>query len=106
MQTDTTSSAQLVAKAQDVAQILKNLAHPQRLLVLCRLSQGEANVGQLQELMGLEQAVVSHMLARLRGQGLVVADKRGQQVFYRLHDPRIAQVLETLTQLYCKEMPR
>lgn len=104
MPTDTTRPAELAVKAKDVAQILKNLAHPQRLLVLCRLSQGEANVRQLQELLQVEQAVMSQMLARLRAQELVRADKRGQQVFYRLADVRIAQVLETLTRLYCDEL--
>ena len=106
MPNNTVNPAQFAAKAEQVAQILKNLAHPQRLLVLCRLSRGEANVGQLQELLAREQAVVSHMLARLRRQGLVIGDKRGQQVFYRLADPCIARVLETLTDVYCGEMPR
>jgi ArsR family transcriptional regulator, virulence genes transcriptional regulator len=108
MPTDTTHAAphaaELAVKAKDVARMLKNLAHPQRLLVLCRLSQSEANVSQLQELLQVEQAVMSQMLARLRGQGLVIAEKRGQQVFYRLADARIAQVLATLTHLYCEDL--
>ncbi len=98
--------AQLAVKAREVADVLKALAHPQRLLVLCRLSAGEANVSALQEVLGAEQAVVSHLLAKLRREALVVAERRGQQVFYALADARVAKVLEVLTATYCEEMPR
>lgn len=101
-----TQAAEMAAKAKDVARMLKNMAHPLRLLVVCRLSQGEANVGQLQTLVQVEQAVMSQLLARLRAEGLVLADKRGQQVFYRLADPRMAQLLATLTHLYCDDLEK
>jgi len=88
--------------AEAVALLLKSMAHPQRLLVLCALADGPTHVGALQERLGLGQAATSQVLARLRLQGLVAAEKHGQQVFYRLPDPRVAEVLALLARLYCK----
>jgi DNA-binding transcriptional ArsR family regulator len=69
------------------ADILKALAHPSRLLMVEELAAGERCVCELQKLVGADISTVSKHLALLRRAGIVAADKRGLQVFYRLLSP-------------------
>ena len=59
--------------AEEAAACLRAMSNPSRLLLLCELVQGERNVGDLEAALGLGQAYVSQQLARLRGEGRVVA---------------------------------
>jgi len=52
-----------------VAAILKTLAHPQRLFLLCRLAKGEATVSELREASGASQSLISQHLTRMRREG-------------------------------------
>ncbi len=71
------------------AKILKALAHPSRLLIIEELEQGERCVCELTEMVGADVSTVSKHLSVLREAGLVVDDKRGNQVFYQLRVPCI-----------------
>ena len=69
------------------ARVLKALAHPTRLLVVDALTEGERSVGELRDLVGDDLSTVSRHLAVLRDAGLIVAEKRGNQVFHALTVP-------------------
>lgn len=66
------------------AQILKTLAHPRRLMIMDALHGGPRTVGEIEQAVGLPQANVSQHLAALRAQGLVVARREGNTVWYSL----------------------
>ena len=89
--------------AEQAAALLKSLAHPSRLLVLCALVNREHTAGELEDLTGLSQSAVSQHLARLRHSGLVKTRRNGQWISYSLSSPEVRQVLETLHALYCPE---
>lgn len=92
---------QFAAKAGEAAALLKALAHEARLLVLCQLLEGEHSAGALQEASGLSQSALSQHLAKLREEGLVATRREAQTIFYRLADPKVERVLDTLAALYC-----
>lgn len=87
--------------ASEVAELLKTMAHPERLMVLCQLSQGEHAVRELQEASRLSQSAFSQHMAVLKSHGLVSFRKESQQVFYALADERARQVIEALQQICC-----
>lgn len=89
-------------QAKEVSEVFKSFSHPTRLLMLCKLSEGPSTVQELQEACGLEQAATSQFLARLRKEGRVVGDRKGNQVLYSLKDPRLLELLKTLHRLYCR----
>lgn len=93
--------AQLKARASDVAALLRQLAHPTRLLLLCQISQGERAVSQLETETGLRQPGLSQQLAELREAGLVRTRRVSRQVFYAIADARALALLHTLHALYC-----
>jgi ArsR family transcriptional regulator len=69
------------------AGVMKALGHPSRLMMVDELSRGERCVCDLTALVGHDMSTVSKHLAVLRKAGIVVDDKRGLQVFYRLKVP-------------------
>lgn len=76
------------------ANLFKGLAHPMRVRVLEVLSASpEVSVADLMSDTGLEASLLSQHLSVLRRHNLVVADRRGSQVFYRLAYPRVADLL-------------
>jgi ArsR family transcriptional regulator len=71
------------------AKIVKALAHPTRLFIVDELSRGQRCVCELTELVEADMSTVSKHLAILKGAGLVIDEKRGLQVHYRLKVPCI-----------------
>jgi DNA-binding transcriptional ArsR family regulator len=73
------------------AEFFQALAHPIRIRLLEILSaRGEQSVQALQQLLGIDQPIVSQQLARLRANGIVVSGKEGMTVTYALADLMIA----------------
>ncbi len=71
------------------ARVIKALGHPTRLFIVDELSRGERCVCDLTEKIGADVSTVSKHLSLLRRAGIVLDDKRGVQVFYRLRVPCI-----------------
>ncbi|MEN9683498.1 MAG: hypothetical protein RLZZ427_1249 [Pseudomonadota bacterium] len=92
----------LKANAAAMATRLKLLSHPERLLMLCRLDEGEASVGELIDLVGLSQSAVSQHLALLRDEGVVGIRGEAQTRYYRLTDPVVQSIIRALC-LICDE---
>ena len=88
-------------RASDAAAFLKTLAHEGRLMILCHLGTGERSVGELEGLLGIRQAAVSQMLARLRDEGLVSTRRDGKTIHYSLCDTNTEQVIGLLYSLFC-----
>jgi DNA-binding transcriptional ArsR family regulator len=82
------------------AGVFQALAHPTRVGIIEMLRLGELSVGQLCEKLGIEQANASQHLAILRGKHLVETRKDGNQIFYRLRDPLLGDVLEALRKYF------
>jgi ArsR family transcriptional regulator len=71
------------------SRVMKALAHPTRLFIVDELSRGERCVCELTDGIGADVSTVSKHLSVLKGAGIVLDDKRGVQVFYRLRVPCI-----------------
>lgn len=71
------------------ARVLKAMAHPTRLFIIEELEKGERCVCDLTDQIGADVSTVSKHLAVLKQTGIVIDDKRGNQVFYRLRVPCI-----------------
>lgn len=95
----------LQAKAGEAAALLKALANPDRLLLLCHLVAGERSVNELGSLAGIAQPSLSQQLGVLRGERLVATRRDGQRVVYRIASPAALAVLQTLYGLFCEPAP-
>jgi DNA-binding transcriptional ArsR family regulator len=88
--------AMLCERATEVAAFLKVVANEQRLLLLCRLREGEASVGELVGLCGLSQSSVSQHLGRMREAGLVQTRRENTTIYYRIADAKVQALMTFL----------
>lgn len=86
--------------------LMKVLANPDRLLILCHLSQQEMCVGDLQSGLGIVQPTLSQQLSVLRNAKLVVTRREGKNIFYALASGPALAVINTLYQHFCVSKPR
>lgn len=82
-----------------LAKFFRALGDPTRLQLLQAVRDSEKNVTALVELTGAPQGRVSSHLACLRWCGYVATRKEGRQVFYRVTDRRVAQLLALAKEL-------
>jgi len=88
--------SELKANANAMAARLKIMSHPERLLMLCRMDEGECSVTELVALTGLSQSAVSQHLAMLRDEGVVQTRGEAQTRYYSLKDVTVRAIIHSL----------
>jgi DNA-binding transcriptional ArsR family regulator len=102
MSQDTVMDIDVLRRSADQAsRLMKALSNPDRLLLLCQLSQGEKRVGELEELVGIAQPTLSQQLGVLRDEGLVSTRRDGKNIYYRIDSPQALTVLTFLYSEFC-----
>ena len=81
--------------------VLKLLANPERLKIVCVLAERSLNVGEIEMLTHITQPTLSQQLAVLRQEGLVETEKEGKYVYYRLANDNVVRVMRMLWDIYC-----
>lgn len=94
-------AAAMRAAANQACTLLKVLANPDRLLILCQLVEGERRVGELEALLGIVQPTLSQQLTVLREQQLVHTRREGKHIYYALASPQAVAVIRTLYEQFC-----
>ncbi len=97
--------ARLQASAEKACALLKALAHTDRLVLLCRLTQGEFCVGALEADLGIRQPSLSQQLGVLRQEGLVETRREGKHIHYRLASADALAILQVLHERLCPPAP-
>lgn len=81
----------------ETAEMLKVLAHPVRLCIVNGLlEKGECNVSHMQSCLGTPQSTLSQHLQRLRTAGIIENRRDGTEIFYRVANPKIMELIEVL----------
>ena len=84
------------SRASEIADILKALSNPARLMIIAQLRDGEANVSELTDRLRLPQPLVSQQLRILRMADLVDFRRENGFAVYRLAQPRLVELLHCL----------
>jgi len=79
--------------AELMAEFFRILGQPVRVQILLTIGQGEACVCHLEAYLGLRQAAISQHLMVLRDAGLVITNRDGRNIFYRLAMPELLEVV-------------
>ncbi|MBI1207103.1 MAG: metalloregulator ArsR/SmtB family transcription factor [Azospirillum sp.] len=87
--------------ADQACELLKALASPTRLKILCHLIDGEKSVGQIAEAVGARDTSVSQHLALLRKDKVVRARRSGQTIYYAIENPAAERILRVLHDIFC-----
>lgn len=80
------------------------LAHPIRIAILEALLQRERSVQELQDILAVDQPVVSQHLAVLRGRNIVTGRKEGTSVRYLVRDPLLGDLLRVARQIFNNDL--
>ncbi len=89
--------------AMRMAALFDSLSDPTRLRILAALMDGEVNVGDLVQLVGLSKSAVSHQLRGLRDKRVIRTRKQGRQVYVALDDGHIAELFQRGLDHVCHE---
>ena len=87
---------ELKASATEASNLLRSLANPLRLQILCEIAMGERSVGDIARELGIRDAVASQHLALLRRERIVTNRREAQTIYYRVESEPARRVLETL----------
>ena len=88
---------------ENVASLLKTMAHPIRLKILCLLQEKEMTVGDLRDEVKTTNANVSQHLTILRNKGIVRYRKDANFIHNSIADPRILELMSNMKTLFCPE---
>jgi len=84
-------------KLENVAFILKTIAHPTRLGIVNLLTENEKlSVNQICEALGIEQSLVSHHLNIMNLKGILNRDRAGKNIYYSLKLREVVKVIECM----------
>lgn len=81
--------------------MMQALSNPNRLMIMCALSQGEHCVSELNEELALSQSALSQHLAVLRKQGLVSTRRQAQTIYYSVAEGPAMDIVALLHQHFC-----
>jgi len=96
-----TPGQQMQAQAEAASELLKAMANPQRLRVLCLLIEREMSVSEINALVELSQSALSQHLAVLRETNLVSTRREAQTVYYSVSDGLVHDIIESLHSAFC-----
>ncbi|HUF80327.1 MAG TPA: metalloregulator ArsR/SmtB family transcription factor [Burkholderiales bacterium] len=98
--------ARLRGSAVRVTDLLKAMANPSRLMILCQLAEGEKSVGEMETVIGLSQSGLSQHLAVLRRKGIVSTRREAQSIFYSLASKEVEEIMAALYRVFCAKVAR
>ena len=85
-----------------VSGLLRGLSHPQRLMILGHLLQGEKTVTELQDLCGISQSQLSQFLGRMKLEGLISAERKGRFQYYSVEDKKVIRLIQAIHSIFCQ----
>lgn len=82
---------------EEVAELLKVIAHPIRLCIICGLSEVNCcNVTYMQNCLDIPQSTLSQHLQKLRNARIIKGERNGLEINYKLVDKRVANLVKLL----------
>lgn len=83
------------------SEILKSMAHPIRLKILCFLTDGEKTVGEIEKEFGSSISNISQHLTVLRKMDIIKRRKEANFMYYSVKEQKVVLLLDTLKRLFC-----
>ena len=102
MDTSTLDLDKMKASAGNACRLMKVLSNPDRLMLLCQLSQSEKRVGELEDILGILQPTLSQQLTVLREEELVTTRRDGKNIYYQIASPQALAVMNVLFDQFCR----
>lgn len=83
------------------SEMLKSLAHPIRLKILCFIMDSEKSVGEIEKEFGSSISNISQHLTVLRKINIIKRRKEANFMYYSIKDEKVVLLLNSLKKLFC-----
>ncbi|MHB1484969.1 MAG: ArsR/SmtB family transcription factor [Saccharofermentanales bacterium] len=84
-------------KIEKQADLLKVIAHPVRLCIVCGLlNEPDCNVSKIQGCLGMPQSTVSQHLAKLKSAGIIRGKRNGPEICYKVVNEEVIKIVKCL----------
>lgn len=90
-------------EVEQLSELLKSIAHPIRLKILCLLEDREMTVGDIRNEVRTTNANVSQHLAILRNHGIIDFRRDANFIYNRISDGRITELIKAMRRLFCRQ---
>ncbi len=85
----------------DLSEFFKMFGDPTRLKILMLLREGEYNVSEIAEKLGMSHSSISHQLGTFRQQRIVKFRREGKAINYALDDEHVEHLLDISVDHLC-----
>ncbi len=92
----------IIHKADRISLIMKNFSNKDKLAILCFLWNEEKNVSELMSCSTISQSQISQYLWKMKLEGIVESKKNWKEVFYKVSDNKILEIIESLKTIFEK----
>jgi DNA-binding transcriptional ArsR family regulator len=96
----TKRNSRLCRSVGEASDLLKSIANPNRLSIVCLLLEGERSVAEIESELGIRQPTLSQQLSELRDAGVVATRREAKHVYYRVADDRAGRIVMTLRDIF------
>ncbi len=86
----------------EASELIKHLANPNRLAVICYLIEAPRSVAELEEDLGISQPTLSQQITQLREAGIITGQRQARSVTYRIRDQRIMPLVHALRMAFAE----
>jgi len=90
-------------QVQSTAELLKSIAHPIRLEILCFIMDDEKNVSEIEKQFKTTISNISQHLTILRKANIIHRRKEANFMYYSIRDRNIQTLIRTMKELFCKD---
>lgn len=86
------------------ASICKTFTAPVRLMIIGQLKDGQKTVSEIEQILGIRQATLSQHLAVLREKGIVVSERQGQNIYYKISNRKILKACQLMKEVLLEQI--
>ena len=86
------------------AEVIKAIAHPTRLKILCTLNLQELQVQTLVDETHSTQSNISQHLSLMKECKILVTRREANRIFYRIRDPKLVDLIMLMREIYCNKV--
>ncbi len=86
------------------AEVCKTLTNPKRLEIIHALKEGEKNVSELVEILGIPKANVSQHLSVMKNKGILKARREGVNIYYSIANEKVVQACNLMREVLTEQL--
>ena len=86
----------IIERADNIANIMKNFSNKDKLAILCFLWNEEKNVSEIMECSSISQSQFSQYLWKMKLEWILESEKKWKEVFYKISNNKILELISAM----------